>query len=212
MSRAEEVRALRAKGISIDEICERLGAYVREQRHEVVRICRKAGMPMTEEEKKISKQRQAEQFAHDEAWAKAYIREKSQGRFEYVSGYKNMDSDVIVRYTSTGQLMTRAMVSFRCTLKTNKIKRRAREKSSIIDKDITLQKVFEIDNGICYLCGKPCNKDDIQQIEGCWVAGPTYPSIEHVVPLARGGEHSWKNVRLAHMKCNLKKGIKLPRQ
>lgn len=211
MSKAEEVRKLRKSGMSIDMICLWFGAHDREHRHEIVGICRKAGMPMTEDEKKISKQKQAEQFAHDEVWAMAYIREKSHGRFEYVSGYKNMDSDVTVRYISTGQLMTRAMSTFRCTTKTNKAKRRAREKDSIIDKDITLQKVFDKDNGICYLCGKLCNKDDIQQIEGRWVVGPTYPSIEHVIPLSRGGKHSWGNVRLAHMKCNLKKGSKLPK-
>jgi len=36
-----------------------------------------------------------------------------------------------------------------------------------------------------------------------------YPSIEHVIPIAKGGKHTWDNVKLAHRKCNMEKGIEL---
>ena len=32
--------------------------------------------------------------------------------------------------------------------------------------------------------------------------GANYPSIDHIIPVSRGGLHSWDNVRLAHFLCN----------
>lgn len=34
-------------------------------------------------------------------------------------------------------------------------------------------------------------------------------TLDHVVPLARGGEHSYRNVKLAHPLCNSRKGAKV---
>jgi 5-methylcytosine-specific restriction endonuclease McrA len=30
-------------------------------------------------------------------------------------------------------------------------------------------------------------------------------SIDHIVPIARGGEHEWDNVQPAHLGCNIQK-------
>lgn len=35
--------------------------------------------------------------------------------------------------------------------------------------------------------------------------GPRKPSIDHITPLSRGGEHDLANVQLAHYRCNLAK-------
>jgi hypothetical protein len=35
-------------------------------------------------------------------------------------------------------------------------------------------------------------------------------SLDHVVPLSRGGSHSWENVRCAHLSCNVAKGSNDP--
>ncbi|MFC9724785.1 HNH endonuclease [Bacillus cereus] len=29
-----------------------------------------------------------------------------------------------------------------------------------------------------------------------------YPSIEHIIPVSKGGTHTWDNVKLDHRKCN----------
>ena len=80
--------------------------------------------------------------------------------------------------------------------------------SAIIDRDITLRQVYEKDNGVCYLCGKKCDYEDYKIINNVFIVGDNYPSIDHVIPISRGGEHSWGNVRLAHRSCNSKKGEK----
>ena len=69
------------------------------------------------------------------------------------------------------------------------------------DNDITLEKLFSRDSGICYLCGGACDWDDMTDGN----AGDSYPSIDHVLPLAKGGTHTWDNIKLAHRKCNWEK-------
>lgn len=69
------------------------------------------------------------------------------------------------------------------------------------DPSITLKKLYERDGGICQICGKPCDWNDME-----WGhSGPTYPSLDHIIPRAKGGEHTWDNVQLAHCMCNSKK-------
>lgn len=69
-------------------------------------------------------------------------------------------------------------------------------------KSITLDKLYERDGGICWICGGVCDKN----------AGPNsnnYPSVDHVIPIAHGGKDEWSNVRLAHRICNTLKGAKI---
>ena len=82
--------------------------------------------------------------------------------------------------------------------------------SNIVDKDITVQKLFDKYDGICYLCGKKCDfNDKVITEEGYTIVGKTYPSIEHVIPISKNGLHSWDNVNLAHHYCNTLKSNKI---
>lgn len=81
---------------------------------------------------------------------------------------------------------------------------RARKYNVAYDGTISLQGVFKRDNGVCQICGEPCDWND-REYGGC---GPTYPSIDHIVPFAQGGEHTWDNVQLAHFMCNSTKGAR----
>lgn len=80
--------------------------------------------------------------------------------------------------------------------------RRIKIKNNLVDKDITLPSLYKRDGGVCYICGQKCLYDDFTVVNGTTICGDWYPSIDHVVPLAKGGEHSWKNVKLAHRRCN----------
>lgn len=59
--------------------------------------------------------------------------------------------------------------------------------------------LLEEDGYTCGLCGELVKEE----------RGPWGPSIGHVVPLARGGKHEVDNLRLEHLRCNLRKGDKL---
>lgn len=83
-------------------------------------------------------------------------------------------------------------------------------KYNVVDWDITLTKLYLRDEGICWLCGKPCDYDDYYVNDnGVTIVGEQYPSIDHVIPLAKGGLHAWSNVKLAHKGCNEQKGDRI---
>ena len=88
--------------------------------------------------------------------------------------------------------------------------RRIRIKEQMVDSDITIERLFDRDNGKCALCGGVCNWNDYTRKNNFFVAGNFYPSIDHIIPLSKGGEHSWENVQLAHRVCNSKKSNKIP--
>lgn len=84
--------------------------------------------------------------------------------------------------------------------------RRARKLGALVDKDISLEALRRRDNNVCWICGKETDPRDYKIINGTTVVGNSYPSIDHLIPLARGGKHEWGNVGLAHHGCNSLKG------
>ena len=73
-----------------------------------------------------------------------------------------------------------------------------------------LEDVFKRANGICYICGKPCDWNDYTERDGVIIYGDNYPSRDHVIPKSRGGANSWENIKLAHRICNSLKSTALP--
>lgn len=59
--------------------------------------------------------------------------------------------------------------------------------------------VFEADGWVCGICQEPVDRNLP------W-PDPLSPSLDHVVPLSRGGRHAKDNVRLAHLICNTRRG------
>lgn len=107
----------------------------------------------------------------------------------------------------------RKYCSKECGHKANKAtyrhRRRTRIRSQIIDHDITLEGIARRDQDICWLCGEPVDWNDCININGLFIAGNRYPSRDHVIPLSKGGLHSWGNIKLAHNECNRKKGVEI---
>ena len=81
-----------------------------------------------------------------------------------------------------------------------------------IDYTITLDKLIKRDNNICYICNRECNLSDYTYNGNTFIAGNYYPSIDHVIPIVKGGTHEWNNIRLAHRICNSIKSDKLLRE
>lgn len=105
---------------------------------------------------------------------------------------------------------TRKTCSHDCSVEYEKAQTKVRKdkrlnKGNIVDTNITLKQLFNRDGGRCWLCGERCKWSDKKTRKNGIIPGPTYPSIDHVIPLARGGLHAWDNVRLAHLECNMRK-------
>lgn len=89
----------------------------------------------------------------------------------------------------------------------NDIKRKRLEKQQAVD-DISLDDVYKKYDGICYLCGEKCDYNDVRYLNGVPHPLGNYPTREHIIPLSKGGLHTWTNVKLAHLRCNSSKGAK----
>lgn len=89
--------------------------------------------------------------------------------------------------------------------RSNRRKDKRISKEKYIDSDITTKSLFERDNGVCWICGGKCDFDDYEIRDGVIICGDNYPSIDHVIEICNGGEHSWQNVKLAHRRCNSKR-------
>jgi hypothetical protein len=59
--------------------------------------------------------------------------------------------------------------------------------------------VFERDGWICQLCHEPVDPE---------IKHPARRSVslDHIIPLARGGDHVYENAQTAHLSCNQEKG------
>ena len=66
--------------------------------------------------------------------------------------------------------------------------------------------MWQEQNGRCYLCGGQMNPLPIYLSSRRY--DPLVATIEHRIPISRGGTHDRENVSLAHAQCNLRKNAK----
>lgn len=71
--------------------------------------------------------------------------------------------------------------------------RRARQRGAHVE-HVEALVVLERADGVCGICGEDVDPLDFH--------------VDHVVPLARGGEHSYANTQPAHPRCNKSKGAR----
>lgn len=104
--------------------------------------------------------------------------------------------------------------SDRCRNRMKQIKHRIHKPnvdrvSSEVDKTITLYALIKRDKNICQICNEECDLYDYEVSEtGTMNCGDKYPTIDHIRPCSKGGSHTWDNVQLACLKCNIIKGDK----
>lgn len=79
-------------------------------------------------------------------------------------------------------------------------RRRARQVGASSDKGITVRALVARDGDACHYCSRTMDPSP-----GDRTYRPRRATIEHVLPLARGGHHVWSNVVLACWACNLSK-------
>lgn len=83
----------------------------------------------------------------------------------------------------------------------HKRKRRAYKKTNGPIEAVNPLLVYERDSWICSICGKKVDKR-------LMFPDPASPSLDHIVPLSQGGPHTYQNVQLAHLRCNMVKGAR----
>ena len=64
------------------------------------------------------------------------------------------------------------------------------------------EEVYERDGWICQLCLEPVDREAI------WPAKRSV-SLDHVIPLSLGGQHTRANTQCSHLFCNCAKGARL---
>lgn len=79
-------------------------------------------------------------------------------------------------------------------------RRRTRKKNAFVQK-VNRKEVFERDGWICQYCGEPVDPN----LNG---RHPMMASLDHIIPISKGGTHEPRNVQLVHFRCNCKKGDK----
>jgi 5-methylcytosine-specific restriction endonuclease McrA/endogenous inhibitor of DNA gyrase (YacG/DUF329 family) len=82
-------------------------------------------------------------------------------------------------------------------------RRRAQKREASTGEPVLMASIAERDGWRCSLCSLPVDPA---------VAWPNSlsPSLDHRVPLSRGGAHDPSNVFLAHLGCNSSKGDRMP--
>lgn len=77
-------------------------------------------------------------------------------------------------------------------------RRRARKRNARVEK-FTSVEIYERDGYRCHICRRKCPRHAV-------VPDPRAPTIDHLVPLAKGGDHTRVNVATACFHCNSVKG------
>ncbi len=83
--------------------------------------------------------------------------------------------------------------------------RRARKLSLAIEAGISIEALAARDGRACAYCACDLTFDRAER--GQYIASKA--TVDHVIPISRGGAHVWGNVCLACWRCNLSKGNRL---
>lgn len=96
----------------------------------------------------------------------------------------------------------RKYCSKKCLAGEERKRRNALKRGANKVESVSYDTVYQRDKGICYLCGGLCsyeyNNKDVYS-----------GTLDHVIPMYFGGDHTYNNIRLAHLTCNAKKSNKI---
>jgi 5-methylcytosine-specific restriction endonuclease McrA len=65
--------------------------------------------------------------------------------------------------------------------------------------DVSMAELRRRDEDTCRICGEPVDFTRKSP-------DPSAATIDHVIAVSKGGEHSYGNTQLAHLRCNKAKG------
>lgn len=91
----------------------------------------------------------------------------------------------------------RRYCSERCLAKHHKANRKAVKRGAFVA-PVFYADIWKRDNGRCQICGGQCKRTRVSN-------EPEGGTLDHIIPLSKGGTHEPKNVQLAHRRCNVDK-------
>lgn len=83
-------------------------------------------------------------------------------------------------------------------------RRRVRLRGGRTGREVVRDEILKRDAGRCGICGDPITADE-------W-PHPLSLTLDHIIPIHRGGIHDPLNVQAAHSRCNSSKGARLPHE
>jgi hypothetical protein len=114
------------------------------------------------------------------------------------------DCGAVFSTLAYGGVPTRCMPcrvkSQRARLRRYKYIRRARQQSAEAER-FPCQEIYERDRWRCGICGKQID-------QALTYPDPQSVSLDHIVPVSQGGEHTRANVRASHLLCNFRRGAR----
>ena len=122
------------------------------------------------------KARYAARRGEASAYHKLYYQENKEKLAEYQKHWRSKNQDKIDVYRQ----------------------RRSRRLAEAFVAPVVRSEIFERDNWKCHLCGKKVDRE-------AKYPAPGSATIDHIIPLAKGGTHEPANVALAHARCNVTK-------
>lgn len=91
--------------------------------------------------------------------------------------------------------------SSKCRDRAGRLRRDALKRGAYVE-PVGLGFLLERDKGICQICNRPVEVSKK-------APHALSPSVDHIIPLSKGGEHSKANTQLAHFLCNSIKGARM---
>lgn len=126
--------------------------------------------------------------------SRRYYQDNKAARQEYWNGWVSRPGNRD-RVRSNSRAWAKENVERR---KTHEARRRAL-KAGASTELVVPSVVFDRDNWVCALCNESVPKN-------ATFPNRLYPTIDHIIPLSKGGSHTYENVQLAHQACNSRKG------
>lgn len=163
--------------------------------------------------KRIKAQHNAWRDANREkrrAYSKIYYNAHSKERKAYAKTYREANKDKVEDYRQTHRKEKAVCYRNWTKVNINKLrdywressrKRRALKYGTQVE-PINEKIVYSRDGWICQICHKKVDKRFKHP-------NSKSASLDHIVPLSKGGAHIYANVQLAHLECNLNKCVSI---